>query len=613
MANYHQQGYPQATNCNYNTQYDASYNGYNGSYNSAAQYDYQSSQYVQHPSTGFQGQAGYNQNYNQNPGYYDYNQSYGYNFPATNTNVNGYQYPPGPPHPPSAPLPPTIEGMQCNLNLQHPGKRRKLPEKELKKQEHVSAKVAFPVSCGTHHKKETEGFVPKRVPIPPEVMARMAMAKAKIEANPRDPQAQSQLTAAMMEYHMYQDDRNSALLSEADNARRKTGYDGPGLFTGQALIEPMSREELDSDDIRTFARPDMFMNLKPLRENYGKFIMRKFGWREGKPLGTTGAGSLAPIEITVKIDRKGLMNEREFVKKKPEGLAKNEGPNWICKIVNTKNPVCGLSEMHQALGLPTPVFKLVSEDNGIFKWNVATNWGCFTPFKATKSKKQAKSECAYQAIKEILRIESEHKGVEPPAEAEESCFLRCIFIPSNKTAAGNKMLYKHFYSGGQLTNVLEPPGLIIEPYISPPVSDVANPTETSGSSYDVVKPAHTSTLTPTVSRHPQLLTGADWMIKPINGKNASAALLQLCVAANKPHAEYYSQYIGGSHVITITTPWGTYSHSEGQKSKKEVRKIACYNAIKEILKKEAAKFNCKSPVELAESNENNLSYAPDIN
>ena len=603
MANYqyHQQGYSPATN--YNSQYSDCYNSY-GSFNSASQFNnYQSNQYNQYPGNSYQGQhPGYNQNYNQNQSYYNYNQTYGYSYPSGDVNVSGQPYPP--PHQPN-PISPPGQAMPYNSNLPPPGQKRRLPDKEAKKEANVTPKEAFPVSCGTHHKKESEGFVPKRVPIPPDVMSRMALAKAKIEANPRDPQAQSQLHAAMMEYHMYQDGRNSALQNEEDNARRKTGYDGPGLFTGQALIEPMSREELDSNDIRTFARPDMFMNLKPLKENFGKSIMRKLGWREGKPLGTTGAGSLAPIEVRVKIDKRGLMNEREHMKKKPEGLAKNEGPNWVCKIVNTKNPVSGISEMHQALGLPTPFFKLVSEEDGCFKWNVTTNWGCFTPFKGTKSKKQAKSECAYQAIKEILRIESEHKGVQPPTEAEESCFLRCIFIPSNKSAAGNKMLYKHFYSGGHLTNVLEPPGYKPDPNSQ----SWSGAQPQSGSCYDVVK--QNNNHSSHVFKRPHLLTGSNWMLKSINGKNASAALLDLCIAANKPHPDEYGQYIGGSHVITITTPWGMFSHSEGQKSRREVRKIACYNAIKGILVREASKFNCKPPVELAESNENNVSFAPD--
>ena len=602
MANYYQQGYSQAANYNYNSQSDVNYNNYS-TYQSAATYNYQSNMYNNFPAPGYQGQSGYNQNYNQNQGSYNYSQSYGYSY-QPDSHASGHHYPQ---QLNSNSGMQGSHGMPYNSNLPPPGTKRKMPDKEAKKGVNVTAQEAFPVSCGTFHKTEAEGYTPKRIPIPPEVMARMALAKSRLETNPRDVEAQSQLHAVMMEYHMYQSDRTSALQNEADDARQKTGYDGPGLFTGQALIEPMSKEEMDSDDIRTFARPDMFMNLKPLRENFGKSIMRKFGWREGRPLGTTGAGSLAPIEITVKIDRKGLKNDREYIKKKPEGLAKNEGPNWICKIVNTKNPVSGISEIHQALGLPTPVFKLVSEDNGIFKWNVSTNWGCFTPFKATKSKKQAKSECAYQALKEILRIESEHKGVEPPAEAEESCFLRCIFIPTNKTAAGNKMLYKHFYSGGHLTNILDSPGYVL---VSKPLCE-AQPTQPAkASSYDVVKPDDVAP-TPTVPKRPILKAGPDWMLDVINGKNASVALLELCKAAKKPEPDEYSQYIGGSHVITISTPWGTFSHSEGRKSKREVRKMASYHAIKEILRNEAKKFCCKPPVELAESDENNLSYGID--
>ena len=547
---------------------------------SSVYHQYSFHQESSNPDAQYHGQCGYYDFSHQNQNYQDQGSSYNDTYPQ-------FSQPPQMAYPyPSFPPP--------------PNQKRKLMEKD-RNEKFVSPKECFPVSSGTQHKQNAEGYVPKRSPIPSDVMSKLALAKSKLEANPYDPQAQVQLNAAMMEYHIYQNHKDSAYESDVDAARLKTGYDGPGLFTGENLVEPMSKEEIDSDDIRTFARPDMFMNLKPLRENFGKSIMRKYGWKEGNPLGNTGSGSIAPIELTVKTDRKGLINDREFIKKKPEGIAKNDGPAWICKVINTKNPICGIGELHQAMGIPTPIFKLVSENNGDFKWKVHTKWGIFTPLKNTRSKKQAKSECAYQALKEILRIESEQLGLEPPTEAKNSSFLCSVFIPSNKTLGGHKMLYRHFYKSGILQNVL---GHHSDSFCQP------NNMQYSDAVYDSTE-LECSKNTHEIPMHQILQTGANWMIKFINEKNASHALLDLCLSQNKPRPEEYSQYINGSNVVTIATHWGSFTHSEGYKSRKKARLHVSYQAIKEIMSREAAKFNAKPPIELAESNENTLSFSPD--
>ena len=73
------------------------------------------------------------------------------------------------------------------------------------------------------------------------------------------------------------------------------------------------------------------------------------------------------------------------------------------------------------MGIPTPVYKLVKDTFACFKWSVSTNWGAFTtPGAGMRSKKLAKTQCAYNALREILNMESERLGVEPPTMATES-------------------------------------------------------------------------------------------------------------------------------------------------------------------------------------------------
>ena len=49
----------------------------------------------------------------------------------------------------------------------------------------------------------------------------------------------------------------------------------------------------------------MFKGLAPVSGGFGMKMLKKMGWEEGCPLGRSGQGHIAPIEVEVKMDRHG--------------------------------------------------------------------------------------------------------------------------------------------------------------------------------------------------------------------------------------------------------------------------------------------------------------------
>lgn len=50
---------------------------------------------------------------------------------------------------------------------------------------------------------------------------------------------------------------------------------------------------------------DQFLRAAPVSGGVGEFLMRKMGWRTGEGLGRNREGTVEPIIIDFKVDRKG--------------------------------------------------------------------------------------------------------------------------------------------------------------------------------------------------------------------------------------------------------------------------------------------------------------------
>lgn len=51
---------------------------------------------------------------------------------------------------------------------------------------------------------------------------------------------------------------------------------------------------------------DQFLRAAPVSGGVGEFLMRKMGWKTGEGLGRNREGTVEPIIIDFKVDRKGL-------------------------------------------------------------------------------------------------------------------------------------------------------------------------------------------------------------------------------------------------------------------------------------------------------------------
>ncbi|XP_016402835.1 protein SON-like [Sinocyclocheilus rhinocerous] len=60
---------------------------------------------------------------------------------------------------------------------------------------------------------------------------------------------------------------------------------------------------------------DQFLRAAPVSGGMGELLMRKMGWRSGEGLGKHREGTVEPIIIDFKTDRKGLVAEGEKTQK----------------------------------------------------------------------------------------------------------------------------------------------------------------------------------------------------------------------------------------------------------------------------------------------------------
>ena len=53
---------------------------------------------------------------------------------------------------------------------------------------------------------------------------------------------------------------------------------------------------------------DMFQRAAPVRGGIGKLLLQKMGWKEGAGLGKDETGDIQPLNLELKVDRKGRFN-----------------------------------------------------------------------------------------------------------------------------------------------------------------------------------------------------------------------------------------------------------------------------------------------------------------
>lgn len=155
----------------------------------------------------------------------------------------------------------------------------------------------------------------------------------------------------------------------------------PGQFLGSTDVQVLSQKELSSGK-QAWARPDQLINTAPVTSGMGMHLLRKMGWTPGEGLGKEKNGSLTPLLLELKLDKRGLEANEEVLRVggKVKGKVGGKGPGPKGKqapismdSLQQKHPVSLLGELASKRRWGAPNYSIVNESgpahakNFIFK------------------------------------------------------------------------------------------------------------------------------------------------------------------------------------------------------------------------------------------------------
>ncbi|NWX86239.1 SON protein, partial [Nothoprocta ornata] len=256
----------------------------------------------------------------------------------------------------------------------------------------VSLSKEFPVSSGSQHrKKEVDSVYGEWVPV------EKGKEDGKDDVFPKPAIEGVDITTAMNDRAVAQKRLNEnsfdleamCMLNRAQEQIDAWAQSNsiPGQFTGSTGAQILSSEELSNSGPQAWIRKDQFLRAAPVTGGMGAQLMRKMGWREGEGLGKNKEGSVEPIMVDFKTDRKGK-------------------PFWKCK-----HPVSALMEICNKRRWTPPEFVLV-DDSGPdhrkhFIFKVRVNGNEYRPTFASLNKKHAKATAATAALQAMGLVPKE--------------------------------------------------------------------------------------------------------------------------------------------------------------------------------------------------------------
>ncbi|KAK2908477.1 hypothetical protein Q8A67_004314 [Cirrhinus molitorella] len=277
----------------------------------------------------------------------------------------------------------------------------------------------FPVSSGSQHrKKEADGAYGEWVPVEkktekPSTSGSSGTEETTKESDSVFPEAPSQpvdITLAVSERAVAQkrlaenpfDINAMCMLNRAQEQVDAWAQSNtiPGLFTGSTGAQVLSSDELTNSGPQAWIKKDQFLRAAPVSGGMGELLMRKMGWRSGEGLGKHREGTVEPIIIDFKTDRKGLVAEGEKTQK--------SGNIVVMKDLLGKHPVSALMEMCNKKKWPQPEFVMVHHSgpdhrkNFLFK--VVVNGCDYQPQTASPNKKHAKAMAATVALQAMGEV-----------------------------------------------------------------------------------------------------------------------------------------------------------------------------------------------------------------
>ncbi|XP_053679843.1 protein Son [Anopheles nili] len=219
-----------------------------------------------------------------------------------------------------------------------------------------------------------------------QIVTQRLNAMRKLQENPSDPDARKML-------YNTQKDMSTWASSKAM----------PGQFLGSTGVNCLSQREL-AEGYQPWATRDMMKQSAPVTGGMGMHLLQKMGWQPGEGLGKEKNGSLHPLLLDVKLDKRGL-GEGEN-KQRPHHFQQNQFQHrdgrqrYMNMKLHTdgKHPVSILGEYATKHKWNIPQYELVHESgpghakNFVFK--VIVNGLEYQPAIANNTKKEAKATAA---------------------------------------------------------------------------------------------------------------------------------------------------------------------------------------------------------------------------
>ncbi|OAD59105.1 Protein SON, partial [Eufriesea mexicana] len=280
-------------------------------------------------------------------------------------------------------------------------------------------RLQFPVSSGQHHRKSENEWIPVVTPKKPETKKQFIPASVPAEPFTVIPSTTStypvqsavfsqpiatepidigsivsQRLAAMRKLRENPNDicaQNEMYRAQNEMKTWAESKQMPGQFTGSTGAKVLSPAELTSG-YQAWARKDQLVSAQPVSGGMGMALLQKMGWRPGEGLGKNKEGTLEPLQLEVKLDKRGLVSEQDIGRKATKPLVP------AIKTLEGKHPVSLLGEYCSKRKLGAPVYELCFEcgpdhrKNFLFK--VKVNGIEYKPSVASPNKKQAKAEAA---------------------------------------------------------------------------------------------------------------------------------------------------------------------------------------------------------------------------
>ncbi|XP_067947693.1 protein SON-like isoform X2 [Watersipora subatra] len=305
-------------------------------------------------------------------------------------------------------------------------------------EEKSKLRSSFPVSSGTHHRKEEPNeWTPVPVSNQPKkvfeeagsdaddvedisvLINRRLNAVKKLKRNPNDKQIKA---------NMEDLDKQTAKWSESKNL--------PGAFTGRVDAKMLTPDELaPSADKRqqAWVRKETLLRARPVQGGIGQFLLQKMGWSEGQGLGKQNDGQPEPLQLDFNTSRKGLTAPEERPNKNVDSfdqVVTYRGSRKSGRGGLTATPVFSLAEKHPVSLLmelcsrrkwQSPQFVVLHESGPPHKKNfimqVTVNGNTYQPSIASNNKKLAKTHTATVALQAMGLLPSDSSPAQTASEA----------------------------------------------------------------------------------------------------------------------------------------------------------------------------------------------------